>query len=150
MFPDNQLLQLTLPRVTRALSRVQSLVWTEIAPVACSFAGSQAEQLTLAAAQKLPFKPVHLPFHWGRIFDVGWFKLDLPQVATKVPVYLHWNDQGEGTAYLDGVPFYGFEMWRTATACCPRKRKRSTSKASASRVPSGIRPPRGSIPRAAG
>ena len=110
MLPENPLLQLTLPRVTRALTRLQSLIWTEIAPVAVSFAGAQAEAVSLDAAKKLSFQPVAFPFCWGRLFEVGWFKLDIGKVATKEPVYLHWNDQGEGTAYIDGVPFYGFDV----------------------------------------
>jgi alpha-mannosidase len=110
MFPANPLLQLTLPRVNRALSRIQLLVWNEVAPVACSFAGAEASPKSWEAAKTLSYAPVELPFHWGKLFDVGWFKLELPNVTTKDPIYLHWNDQGEGTAYLDGVPFYGFDV----------------------------------------
>jgi alpha-mannosidase len=110
MLPENPFLQLTLPRANRALSRIQSLIWTEIAPVSCSFAGSQAAPVTWESARKLAFKPVRLPFRWGRLFDQGWFKLDLPRVKTKERLYLHWNDQGEGTLYIEGVPFYGFDI----------------------------------------
>jgi len=110
MLPDNPFLQLTLPRVSRALSRVQLLIWKEIAPVACSFGGAHAVPLKWESARKLAYKPIRLPFHWGKLFDQGWFRLDLPKVKTKGPVYLHWHDQGEGTAYLDGVPFYGFDV----------------------------------------
>lgn len=110
MFPENPFLQLTLPRAIRALSRVQSLIWVEIAPVPCSFAGARSEPVTWASARKLAFTPVQLPFHWGRLFDQGWFKLEIPRVKTKGPVYLQWRDQGEGTAYLNGVPFYGFDV----------------------------------------
>ena len=110
MLPENPFLQLTLPRVSRALPRIQSLIWNELAPVPCSFAGSQAEPILWEAARKRSYKPVQLPFLWGQLFDQGWFKLDLPKVKAKGPVYLHWNDQGEGTAYLDGVPYYGFDV----------------------------------------
>ena len=110
MFPDNPLLQLTLPRVNRAVSRLQLLVWTEVAPVAVSFAGAEASPKAWETAKTLSYAPVELPFHWGKLFDVGWFKLELPKVATKEPLYLHWNDQGEGTMYIEGVPYYGFEV----------------------------------------
>jgi alpha-mannosidase len=110
MLPDNPFLQLTLPRANRALSRLQGLIWTEVAPVPCAFAGSFATPVTWEAARKLAFKPVRFPFQWGRLFDQGWFRLDLPRVKAKGPVYLHWQDQGEGTVYLDGVPFYGFDV----------------------------------------
>jgi alpha-mannosidase len=66
--------------------------------------------LTWDAARKLAYKPVQLPFHWGRLFDQGWFKLELPKVKAKGPLYIHWDDQGEGTVYVDGVPYYGFDV----------------------------------------
>jgi alpha-mannosidase len=110
MLPENPFLQLTLPRVSRALSRIQSLIWTEIAPVSCLFGGAQAAPVPWELARKLAYKPVRLPFRWGQLFDQGWFQLEIPKVKAKGPVYLHWEDQGEGTLYLDGVPFYGFDV----------------------------------------
>jgi hypothetical protein len=108
MFPENPFLQLVLPRARRALGRIQSLIWSEVAPVSCSFAGACVEPLPFDSAKKLAFKPVRLPFHWGRLFDQGWFHQEIPAVSTGgAPLYLHWDDQGEGTAYLDGVPYYG-------------------------------------------
>ena len=108
MLPENPFLQLTLPRASRALTRLQALIWTEVAPVSCAFAGAQAAPVKWEAARKLVYKPIQLPFHWGQLFDQGWFKLELPKV--KGPVYLHWDDQGEGTVYLGGVPYYGFDV----------------------------------------
>ena len=110
MLPETPFLQLTLPRTGRALSHIQSLIWTEIAPVSCSFAGAQAAPLTWESARKLAYKPIQLPFHWGHLFDQGWFQIDIPKVKMKGAIYLHWDDQGEGTAYIDGVPFYGFDV----------------------------------------
>lgn len=110
MLPENPFLQLVLPRANRYLSHIESLIWTEVAPIPCFFAGANAAPVKWEAARKLAFKPVRLPFHWGHLFDQGWFKLDLPRVKAKGPVYLHWHEQGEGTAYVDGVPFYGFDV----------------------------------------
>jgi alpha-mannosidase len=110
MFPENPFLQLTLPRVSRALGDIQALIWTEIAPISCQFGGAQAAPLPWEAARKLAYKSVQLPFHWGRIFDQGWFRLEIPKVAADGPLYLHWDDQGEGTVYVDGDPFYGFDV----------------------------------------
>ncbi|HEV3273181.1 MAG TPA: glycoside hydrolase family 38 C-terminal domain-containing protein [Candidatus Methylacidiphilales bacterium] len=101
---------MTLPRANRALSRIQSLIWTEVAAVPCSFAGSRAAPVRWESARRLAFKPVRLPFRWGRLFDQGWFRLDLPRVKAKGPLYLHWHDQGEGTLYVEGTPFYGFDI----------------------------------------
>jgi len=116
MLPDNPFLQLTLPRVHATLSRLQSRLWQDVAPVACSFAGAGAVPITWESAHKLKFKEIQFPFHWGRLFDVGWFKLVLPSGLPKGPLYLHWHDQGEGTAYVDGVPYYGFDV---AHRYCP-------------------------------
>ena len=112
MLPENPFLQLVLPRVSRALSRVQSCIWSEVEGVPCFFAGARAVPVTMDSARNLKFRPVELPLHWGMLFDQGWFRLELPKAArgTNRPLYLHWNDQGEGTAYIDGVPFYGFDV----------------------------------------
>jgi alpha-mannosidase len=116
MLPQNPFLQLTLPRVSGTLARLQALVWQEVSPVACSFAGAGATSVTWESAHKLKFKEIQLPFHWGRIFDIGWFKLVLPSVLPKGQLYLHWHDQGEGTAYVNGVPYFGFDV---AHRYCP-------------------------------
>ena len=92
------------------MARLQELIWTKIAEVPVSFAGAGPEPTRWEAARKLSYKPVRLPFPWGKLFDQGWFKLEIPRVKAAGPVYLNWNDQGEGTAYLDGVPFYGFDV----------------------------------------
>jgi alpha-mannosidase len=123
MLPENPFLQLTMPRAGRALERLKEMIWTEIAPVPVSFSGAGPNATRWEAARKLSYKPVRLPFHWGKLFDCGWFKLELPRVKTKGPVYLHWHDQGEATAYLDGVPFYGFDV---AHRYCPLPEKPGT------------------------
>ena len=110
MLADNPFLQFTLPRATRTLARIRSAIWTEVAEVPCSFAGSRPDPITFDSACKLPFVPVQLPMHWGKLFDQGWFRLDIPQISSESPLHLHWNDQGEGTAYVGGVPFYGFDV----------------------------------------
>ena len=110
MLTQNPFLQLTLPRAIKAISRVEAQVWTEEGAVECAFGGSFAEPIPFDEAKKLAFRPIRPPFHWGKVFDQGWFRLKIPARKTSEPLYLHWNDQGEGTAYIDGVPFYGFDV----------------------------------------
>ena len=110
MLTQNPFLQLTLPRAIKALSRVESLIWTEVSPVECAFGGSFREPILFDKAKRLKFQPIKLPFHWGQAFDQGWFRLTLPARKEREPLYLHWNDQGEGTAYIEGVPYYGFDV----------------------------------------
>ncbi len=110
MFPDNPFLQLTLPRASRAVSRIEALIWTEIAPLEVFFAGHFAQPLVFDQAQSLTYKKIRLPYVWGKLFDQAWFRIALPKLKKNEPLYLHWNDQGEGTAYIDGMPFYGFDV----------------------------------------
>jgi alpha-mannosidase len=46
---------------------------------------------------------------WGKQFDQRWFKIEgsarFPKAA-----YLEWRDQGEATLYVNGVPYYGFDV----------------------------------------
>ncbi len=123
MFPENPFLQLTLPRVNKALQRIKMMIWKEVAPVTCAFGGHQKERIPFELACNAKFKPVSLPFKWGKLFDQGWFRLEIPQVKVKGPLYLHWNDQGEGTAYLQGVPYYGFDVAHRHCALPPKTRE---------------------------
>ncbi len=123
MLTQNPFLQLTLPRAKKALSRVEALIWTEVAPVECEFGGAFLKPVLFDEAKRLKFQPVRLPFHWGRVFDQGWFRLNLPVRKGSEPLYLHWSDQGEGTAYIDGVPFYGFDVAHRYCAVPPDVRE---------------------------
>jgi len=114
MLTDNPFLQLTYPRLKASEERVKRLIWHKVADVTVAFAGNTSEHRTHAATAELMFKPVTLPFIWGQLFDQGWFEIrlpaKLPAPPAKSPLYLHWNDQGEGTLYVDGMPHYGFDV----------------------------------------
>ncbi len=118
MFTDNPFLQLTLPRAAQALVRIKALIWKEGQEVAVSFGGSLERGINFDAAKGLDYQPVKLPFLWGQLFDQGWFRLTLPESPATDPgqTFLFWNDQGEGTLYIDGVPYYGFDV---AHRYCP-------------------------------
>ncbi len=104
----NPLLQLTLPRASRTLKDLRRLIWEDPLPVSVSFAGPFPEPLQLDQAEALDYSPVTLPFHWGRLFKTGWFKLELPEYTDER--WLHWQDQGEGTLILNGEHWYGFDV----------------------------------------
>lgn len=110
MFPENPFLQLSLPRASRLISRIEALIWKEIAPVEVSFGGLFPTPVRCEDAEKLSFEKVTLPYVWGQLFDQAWFRLNIPETPGGEPIYLHWQDQGEGTAYIDGVPYYGFDV----------------------------------------
>ncbi|MBN8709112.1 MAG: alpha-mannosidase [Verrucomicrobia bacterium] len=110
MLPDNPFLQLVLPRAHSVLDRIQSLIWVRAGAVACEFGGAFRDAIPFDQAKALSYEPVKLPFHWGQIFDRGWFRVRVPESAGGRPLYLHWRDQGEGTVYIDGTPYYGFDV----------------------------------------
>lgn len=91
------------------MDRIQSLVWTRAGLADCEFGGAFRDAIPFDQVEKLPFEKVTLPFHWGQVFDRGWFRVRVPAGGDR-PLYLHWRDQGEGTVYIDGVPYYGFDV----------------------------------------
>lgn len=116
MFPKNPFLQLTLPRATSALPRIQELIWKEQSVLPLSFSSDSNHSISWHAATELKFRTVELPFPWGKLFEQSWFKIELPVVPPGTPLYLHWQEQGESTLYLDGMPYYGFDV---AHKYCP-------------------------------
>ncbi|MCC5844051.1 MAG: alpha-mannosidase [Verrucomicrobia bacterium] len=108
--PQNPFLQLTPPRVVKALNHLRSLIWEHPEPVNVSFSASRDEDIPFAKAKMLSYTPVTLPFAWGKLFQTGWFHLELPPPASGSPRYLHWRDQGEGTLFFEETPYYGFDV----------------------------------------
>jgi alpha-mannosidase len=108
MLPDNPFLQLVLPRAASVLGRLQALIWSPEADVEVAFGGSFVDPMGVEEASELSFRTVELPFSWGNLFEQGWFRVLLPEHSGEL--YLHWYDQGEGTVYRNGVPFYGFDV----------------------------------------
>lgn len=106
----NPFLQLTLPRVHKAMKRLGPSIWENPRPVKVSFAGSRKETLLIEEAVALTYEEIQLPFYWGRLMQTGWFKLEFPAVLSDKPQWLEWRDQGEGTLVIDGVQVYGFDV----------------------------------------
>lgn len=111
MLPENPFLQLVLPRATSAFERIQAAIWSPVVDIRCEFGGSFATAISFDEARSLRYEQVTLPFCWGSLFDHGWFRLAIPALGDgEDALYLHWSDQGEGTVYIDGVPYYGFDV----------------------------------------
>ncbi|NJK91004.1 MAG: alpha-mannosidase [Blastochloris sp.] len=112
MLPSNPFLQLTYPRLKSAEDRIKKIIWTKVADLPLAFAGNTKEHQNYSSARSLKFKSITLPHIWGHLFDQAWFKISLPSKlpTASSPLYLHWNDQGEGTLYVDGLPHYGFDV----------------------------------------
>lgn len=112
MLPINPLLQLTPLRVQRGVTRLKELIWHDAQPLRVEATAAHPRPLPLAAAKKLPRHAVPVGGDaWGRLYDQRWCRLALPAASTaRGPRYLHWDEQGEATLFVDGVPFYGFDV----------------------------------------
>lgn len=97
-----------MPRVTGALKRLEASIWHKVSDVQCAFGGSGPRSQSWDEARKANFRPVKLPFSWGRLFDEGWFELKVASWPSDG--WLCWRDDGEGTLYADGLPYYGFDV----------------------------------------
>lgn len=108
MLPQNPLLQLTAPRVRNTLIQLREFIWMPKAKVQVRFLGNGPEFVPLDQVRDKEGSPVVLPFHWGKLFDHAWFALEFPERVEEGD-YLRWDDQGEGTLYIDGEPYAGFD-----------------------------------------
>ncbi|MDQ5978360.1 MAG: alpha-mannosidase [Verrucomicrobiota bacterium] len=107
MPPPNPLISLTPLRVKRGLVRLAEMIWHDERPLDVEATAPRAQHLSLATAQQLARRPVRPDSAWGRLFDQRWCRVALPPGPRR---WLRWDEQGETTLYLDGVPFYGFDV----------------------------------------
>jgi len=109
-YPENPFLQLTLPRAQTSLKRIKNQIWKEESSLQLSFSAGSGKPTSYDEASKQSYKSVSLPFQWGKMFEQSWFKLELPTISVKKPLYLHWQEEGESTLHLKGLPYYGFDV----------------------------------------
>jgi len=107
MFRRNPLLQLTLDRAHNTLARLQKEIWKPIGGVDVTFAGAHPHWIPFTEARNRDLVPAEPPFFWGKLYDHAWFRLELS--AEHAGRHLRWDDRGEGTLYLDGVPHAGYD-----------------------------------------
>lgn len=112
MLPTTHLLQTVPPRISRALTRIEKLIWSKGESIPVYHAEASESHLTYEEATLLPLQIAEAPMVWGKSFDQKWFKIEIPKDAPD-GAYLHWPAQGECTAYIDGVPYYGFDIAHT-------------------------------------
>ena len=105
--PPNPLLLLTPLRVQRGVARLAEMIWHDARPLPLEATAPRAQHLLLGEAKKLPRHTVRPGNAWGRLFDQRWCRIALPPGQHR---WLRWDEQGEATLFLDGVPFYGFDV----------------------------------------
>ena len=80
------------------------------------FAGSSTEHVSLSEAKKRKRRPADDGFFWGKLEDQAWFRIAIPRSKQDGTWHLEWKEQGESTAYIDGVPYSGLDVAHTT---CP-------------------------------
>lgn len=112
IFPANPLLQLVPARIPQAIQRVRSQVWkplTQVIDIAATPLSPTYTPFSLGLENALtPLPP--LPLHYGKLWDQRWFRLRLPSELPSGEIFLEWKDQAEATLYVNGMPFYGFDV----------------------------------------
>ncbi len=111
MPPPHTLLQLTPSRVVATLARLRKEIWREVAAPALRATEASPRHRPWREAQRERLKPVTLPQAWGKLWDQRWFRIDLSDsLARRGGLYLQWDDQAEATLYVEGTPYYGFDV----------------------------------------
>ena len=107
MFPLNPLLQLTPLRTQRGVTRLAEMIWQDPQPLRVEVTATRPDHVPLATAQKAPRRAARDGGSWGRLYDQRWARVAIPAGAGR---WLHWDEQGEATLFVNGLPFYGFDV----------------------------------------
>ena len=109
MLPQNPLPQLILPRIQSAVNRLSEQIWTHPIPLVVEATAFGPGQHSLEQAKRLPRTVQKAQSCWGKLFDQRWCRIVL-QEATGDNAWLHWQEQGEATLYVDDQAYWGFNV----------------------------------------
>lgn len=107
MFSLNPLLQLTPLRTQRGVARLAEMIWLDPQPLRVEATTALPDHVSLLQAKKLPRRAVRDGQAWGRLYDQRWCRIMIPAGRGR---WLHWDEQGEATLWVNGAPFYGFDV----------------------------------------
>ncbi|MCF7688028.1 MAG: alpha-mannosidase [Cephaloticoccus sp.] len=107
MLPINPLLQLTPLRAQRGVTRLLETIWHNARPLAVESTAARPDHVSLAMAKKARRTRTPAGQSWGRLYDQRWSRVVIPSGGGR---WLHWDEQGEATLFVNGVPFYGFDV----------------------------------------
>jgi alpha-mannosidase len=107
MLPLNPLLQLTPLRTQRGVARLTELIWHQPRPLRVEATAARPDHVSLAVAKKFPRRAVRDGESWGRLYDQRWCRVAIPASGGR---WLRWDEQGEATLFINGMPFYGFDV----------------------------------------
>ncbi len=112
MLPRTFLTQLIPARVGEAMRRAQGRIWRPL-PGECRVEQTVPSLVfkTVKEVAAGDFRPVpSTSFNWGPKYAQSWFRVTLPAPVGSETRYLRWEDQGEATAYINGVPYSGLDV----------------------------------------
>jgi len=107
MLPINPLVQLTPLRTQRGVTRLLETIWHDARPLAVESTAARPDHVPLAVARKARRARTPAGQSWGRLYDQRWSRVVLPAGGGR---WLHWDEQGEATLFVNGLPFYGFDV----------------------------------------
>ncbi|MEO6874278.1 MAG: alpha-mannosidase, partial [Opitutaceae bacterium] len=107
MLPLNPLLSMTPLRAQRGVLRLAEMIWSEARPLRVEATASRPDHVSLAVAKKFPRRAVRAGEIWGRLYDQRWCRVTIPAGG---PRWMRWDEQGEATMFINGTPFYGFDI----------------------------------------
>ena len=107
MLPLNPLISLTPLRTQRGVLRLAEMIWSDARPLRVEATASRPDHVPLAIGRKAPRRPVRDGETWGQLYDQRWCRVTLPAAG---PRWMRWDEQGEATLFVNGVPFYGFDV----------------------------------------
>lgn len=72
---------------------------------------ASAQHRPLSAARREQLSPVESCTFWGKLFDQRWLRVFVPdQYQMREDLWLHLEDQSEATLYVEGLPYWGFDV----------------------------------------
>jgi alpha-mannosidase len=112
----HHLLQLVPNRVAATVERLQRQIWTRVRDIAVEATESSERHTIWPDALSRPRSQALRGSTWGCLYDQRWCRLELPRQDLPGELHLEWRDQAEATLYVDGVPYFGFDV---AHRYCP-------------------------------
>jgi alpha-mannosidase len=109
MLPAHHLLSQIPLRADSVASRLASSIWNSPVELQVHATAVVQRPISHEEAVKMPLRPCRAPEHWGRLFDQRWCRIQFEK-KTDGRQWLTWRDQGEATLYLNGEPFFGFDV----------------------------------------
>lgn len=125
---QNPLPQLIPRRVGKLKAQVDALLWQHVQRLEVVGGPVNLQPIDLAAGRRQALRPVRPGEHFGPPrggWHQRWFKVQVPAVRAGESRrrFLHWQCEGETTAYVDGEPWAGLDL---AHRSCPLPDKRTT------------------------